>query len=63
MIIARYAGKAELDLKLRHAVKTHQTNLDAIQLSLAIAKILERVILGSSIFVSPHLQRLPHLFL
>lgn len=51
MLVARYAGKLELDLKLRDAVRAHQSNLDAIQLSLAMAKILERIILGSSIFV------------
>ena len=56
MIVARYAGKMELDLKLKDAVKAQQTNLDAIQLSLATAKILERIVLGSSIFVCPHLD-------
>ena len=54
MLVARYAGKIELDLKLRDAVRAQQTNLDATQLSLATAKILERIVLGSSIFVRPY---------
>ena len=52
MLVARYAGKDEMAVKLRDAVRAHQNNAEALQLSLATAKILERVVLGCTIVVS-----------
>lgn len=51
-LVARYAGKSELILKLRDAVRAHQNTSDALQFSIALAHILERVVLGSSVMVS-----------
>lgn len=48
-IVARYAGKEELLMKVRDGVRAHQSNSNAILLGLAAAKILERVVLGTTL--------------
>lgn len=52
LLVARYAGKFELTIKVRDAVRAHQSSADSINLGIAMAKILERVVLGCTILVS-----------
>lgn len=51
ILVARYAGKKELSMKLRDAVRAHQSTNEAFTLSAALAAILERVVLGTSLMV------------
>ena len=51
-IVARYAGKEELLVKVADGVRAHQSNDSAMKLGVAAAKILERVVLGTTLLVS-----------
>lgn len=51
-IVARYAGKEELLVKVADGVRVHQSSNIAMQLGTAAAKILERVVLGTTLLVS-----------
>lgn len=48
-LVARYAGKQELLIKVRDGVRVHQSSNSAISLGVAAAKILERVVLGTTL--------------
>jgi ADP-ribosylglycohydrolase len=48
-IVARYAGKEELLVKVADGVRVHQSSNIAMQLGTAAAKILERVVLGTTL--------------
>lgn len=52
LLAARYAGKLELALKVKDAIRAHQSNHEPVNFSVALARVLERVILGCSILVS-----------
>jgi len=47
--VARYAGHPELTAKVEEAVKVHQTNPASVSASIAVAKVMERVVLGSTV--------------
>ena len=49
MLVARYAGHPELLEKVEKAVRVHQANDISVSAALAMAKILERVVLGSNV--------------
>jgi ADP-ribosylglycohydrolase len=49
IIVARYAGSPMMLEKLDDAVRVHQTNEKVVHATRLVAKLLERVILGSSI--------------
>lgn len=51
LLVARYAGKPEIAVKVRDAVRTHQSGQEVVALSVAMARILERVVLGCTILV------------
>ena len=49
--MARFAGKPELEAKLKDAVRAQQSSSDASSTAVAAAQILERVVFGASILV------------
>lgn len=49
LLVARYAGHPELLEKVENAVRVHQANDISVSSALAVAKILERVVLGSNV--------------
>ena len=51
-VTARYGGKPELVAKAHDACRTHQDHADTCVLSIAFARMLERVLLGQSVAVS-----------
>ena len=53
-VIARYGGKPELVAKAYDASRTHQDHGDTRVLSIAFARMLERVLLGQSVAVRPY---------
>ncbi|KAK3264704.1 hypothetical protein CYMTET_26573 [Cymbomonas tetramitiformis] len=49
IVVARYAGKPEMLEKMEQAIRVHQDNELAVEMGLAAAQVLERIVLGSTI--------------
>lgn len=63
VMAARYGGKRELQDKSQDAVRAHQDHAEAKLLSLAYARMLERVLLGQSVAVQARLCTAPRALL
>jgi hypothetical protein len=49
VIVAAYAGSPQLPAAVEAAVRAQQSSAAAVELGLGAARILERVVLGSSV--------------
>lgn len=53
LLVARYAGRQELGLKVKEAIRLLQDSAVAVQAAHAFALVLEQVVLGRPLLVLP----------